>query len=83
MQKNSSHCPTLPVTAVQISWEICKDKVSSRLFALILSGDWTASKDVKLFVEKRNVVVVAHIYYLSSHHRTASDANLLERSAYF
>ena len=37
---------TLPATAVQISQETCKDKVLSRVFAAVLSGNWTVSKDL-------------------------------------
>ena len=50
----SEQFQTLPVTAVQISRETCKDKVLSRVFAAILSGNWIVSKDLKLFFEKRN-----------------------------
>ena len=42
---------TLPVTAVQISRETRKDKVLSRVFAVVLSGNWTVSKDLKLFLK--------------------------------
>ena len=45
---------TFPVTAVQISRETPKDKVLSRVFAAVLSENWTVSKDLKLFFEKRN-----------------------------
>ena len=45
---------TLPVTAVQISRETRKDKILSRVFAAVLSGNWTVSKDQKLVFEKRN-----------------------------
>ena len=45
---------TLPVIAVQVSQETRKDKVFSRVFAAVLRGNWTVSKDLKLFFEKRN-----------------------------
>ena len=45
---------TLPVTAVRISPETREDKVLSRAFAAVLSGNWAVSKDLKLFFEKRN-----------------------------
>ena len=40
---------SLPVTAVQLSRETRKDKVLSRVFAAVLCGSWTVSKDLKLF----------------------------------
>ena len=50
---------TLLVTAVQISRETRKDKVLSRVFAAVLSGNWTVSKDLKLFFEKRNELSIS------------------------
>ena len=45
---------TLSITAVQISRKTRKDQVLSRVFASVLSGNWTVSKDLKLFFEKRD-----------------------------
>ena len=45
---------TLPVTAVEISRKTRKDKFLSRVFAAVLRGNWTVSKNLKLFFEKRN-----------------------------
>ena len=39
---------------MQISRETCKNEVLSHVFAAVLSGNWTVSKDLKLFFEKRN-----------------------------